>query len=307
MYNKQVTKKALLIAPSFNRSFFLLLEREGRKMIKRRTRLVITLSLIILVSLFLWDKGYIMLKSEGYQALKTITQVKDSQLLPGFQSYETEHFDIQYKSQDENIVKFIADELERSYQVIGQAYDYFPKDKTLIFIYPTEQDLWNYQKSIAGEEVMGIYQLGAIHILSPNAYDLQDVDKLTYFKENGPVLHEYTHKVIDDLTGGNVELWLTEGLAVYEEYDKNNEEWAPDFSYTSYYTADDLRNNFMNLDDTQAYRQSFDIVNTLEKKYGNDKMKELLSELKHSSLDDAFGKIYGFSLNDFMNNFGENV
>ena len=51
--------------------------------------------------------------------------------------------------------------------------------------------------------------MGFIHLQSP-------LGNKDYFKE-GPMVHEYTHLVVDELTGGNYSRWFTEGVAQYVE------------------------------------------------------------------------------------------
>ncbi len=148
---------------------------------------------------------------------------------------------------------------------------------------------------------MGLYNMGTIHILSPNAYKNQNQPPMDYFKKNGPVLHEYTHKVVDELTGGNVELWLTEGLALYEEYKVNDTEWAPGYKYERYFNSKEIRDDFMYVDEVQSYRQSFDMTKYLIDNYGMDKMQLLMQELSGgSNTNDAFVKIYGVTVNNFI-------
>lgn len=275
---------------------------------KRIKGLLIVLSIILVLFLLLKDNGVVLAKMGGYQALKVFVQLKDSNLEDDFIQKETEHFIIKYKAEDKDVVKEVADELERSYQVVGEEFNYFPAEKTQVFIYNTQQEMWGYQRSIKGQAVLGLYNFGVIHILSPKAYAGNGPEAVEYFVKNGPVLHEYTHKVVDDLSNGNVELWLTEGIALYEELDKNGVEWEPGFEYAKYFTADELRNDFMNIEEIQAYRQSLDTIRVLVEKYGKNKVTTLLEELKKgNTLDKAFYTTYGIQVDDFINSLPNNM
>jgi hypothetical protein len=190
---------------------------------------------------------------------------------------------------------------EDSYYAALEQYGYTSSEKTVVIIYKDQDEFWNYQKAIKGQAVMGLYNAGTIHVLSPNAFHEQQQNSMEYFKKNGPVLHEYTHKVVDELSGGNIELWLTEGLALYEEYRVNNTEWAPDFVYDRYLGSQEMREGFMYADEVQSYRQSFDMVKFLIDNYGMERMQLLLQELKSgNNTDDAFLKIYGITANEFI-------
>jgi hypothetical protein len=248
------------------------------------------------------DKGISAAKMQGYKALKVFVQIKDEQIITSdFMEYQTEHFSIKYRPEDENVIRDTAQMFEDSYDTALEEFGYGSREKTVIIIYKDQNEFWNYQESIKGQAVMGLYNMGTIHVLSPNAYKNQDQESMEFFKDNGPVLHEYTHKVIDELTGGNIELWLTEGLALYEEYKISGTEWAPGFEYERYFISREMREGFMYADEVQSYRQSFDMIKYLIDNYGMKKMQSLMKELKAgNSTDDAFMKIYGITADEFI-------
>lgn len=257
---------------------------------------------IFTTGLLVSDRGFNTARIQGYKALKAFVQFKDNQIVTSdFMEYETEHFIIKYREADENIIRDTASMFERSYLAAEKEFNYEPKAKTIVIIYKDQEELWSYQKSVRGQAVMGVYNMGTIHILSPNAYQNLGENKLKFFENNGPVLHEYTHRVIDDLTGGNVELWLTEGIALYEEYNINGTKWADGFLYERYFDSKEMREGFMEIDEVQSYRQSFDMVKYLIDNYGLDSLKLLLQELHNGeSLDAAFLKVYGVTANEFI-------
>lgn len=268
---------------------------------KRIRTLIIVLTFVSVLFFFLSDKGSIAAKMQGYKALKVFAHVKSSELTPEFNIYETENFIIKYTDRDEDVIRDIGRIFEDSYKVEGAHYGYYPEDKTIVFVYSDQQSMWDYQEVVKGQAVMGLYNMGIIHILSPKAYLNQKQINAKDFEVNGPILHEYVHRVIDDRSGGNIELWFTEGLALYEEYAVDGAEWAEGFTYERYYTSNELRNGFIQLDETQAYRQSYDIVAGIIEKYGRKKLNSLLDELKSgNTMDDAFLKVYGEELNEFI-------
>lgn len=248
------------------------------------------------------DKGINTAKMQGYKALKVFVQIKDEQILTSdFMEYQTEHFTIKYRPEDENIIRDTANMFEESYDAAVAEFGYASQEKTVIVIYKNQNEFWSYQKAIQGQAVMGLYNMGTIHVLSPNAYKDQDQNSMEFFKKNGPVLHEYTHKVVDELTAGNIELWLTEGLALYEEYKENGTEWAPGYEYERYFISREMREGFMYADEVQSYRQSFDMIRYLIDSYGMGKMQLFMQELKAgNSTDDSFLKIYGVTADEFI-------
>lgn len=248
------------------------------------------------------DKGINTARIQGYNALKVFVQIKDEQIATSeFMEFQTEHFTIKYRPEDENIIRETAKMFEESYQTAAKQYDYSSDDRTVVIIYKDQNEFWSFQKAIQGQAVMGLYNMGTIHVLSPNAYKEDHENYMAFFKKNGPVLHEYIHKVIDEQTGGNIELWVTEGLALYEEYNTTKTEWAPDYEYERYFSSEEMREGFMYADEVQSYRQSFDMMKYLIETHGMDRMQQLLQELKEgSNTDEAFLKIYGMTADEFI-------
>lgn len=268
---------------------------------RRITKLIIVLIIVSVLFFLANEKGIITAKMQGYKALKAFAYVKSSKLTPEFDIYETKNFIIKYTGKDEDIVRDIGRIFEKNYKVAGMHYGYHPKDKIIVFLYSDQESMWNYQNSVRGQAVMGLYNLGVIHVLSPKVYLNQMQINAKDFEVNGPILHEYVHRVIDDKSGGNVELWLTEGLALYEEHDVDGVEWAEGFIYERYYTSNELRNDFMKLDETQSYKQSYDIVGRLVEQYGRESISNVLAELKNgNALEDAFLETYGMELDEYI-------
>lgn len=269
---------------------------------KKISRLIIVLTIVSVLFFFAGDKGLIAAKMQGYKAMKVFAQVSSSSsLTPEFSIYETENFIIKYTEADADIVKDIGEVFEKSRSVEGQRYGIYPQGKTTVFVYSDQESMWDHQRAVRGQAVMGLYNMGIIHVLSPKAYFDQKQIADKDIEKGGPILHEYVHSVIDEKSGGNLELWLTEGIALYEEYEVDGVEWAPGFTYKSYFSAAELRKDFMKLDETQSYRQSCDIVKGLVRNYGREKILALLDELKNGdTMDEAFLEVYGSDLNRYI-------
>jgi len=268
---------------------------------KKISRLAIVLTIVSVLFFFAGDKGLTAAKMQGYKAMKVFAQVSSSSPTPGFSIYETDNFIIKYTEADADIVGDIAAVFEKSRNLEGQRYGYYPQGKTTVFVYGDQQSMWDHQRAVRGQAVMGLYNMGIIHILSPKAYFSQKQVADGDIEKGGPILHEYVHSVIDEKSGGNLELWLTEGIALYEEYEVDGVEWAPGFTYERYFSAAELRRDFMQLDETQSYEQSVDIVKGLVRNYGREKIIELLGKLKNGdTMDEAFLEIYGSDLNRYI-------
>ena len=258
---------------------------------KRKLK-TISIVLIILSALFFLAEGrmFIMSKSVGYKTLKVFAYYKSTEFSKDVDSFETDHFIIKNIGGDKNTAKELGNLLEKSYYLIGKEFNYYPVQKTPIFIYGSMENFWGKNKTLDGQAVMGLYQMGVIHIVVPEVFDMN----LYEFEKNGPVLHEYTHKVIDDLCGGNMEIWFTEGLALLQEYEQYGTEWGEGMEFDDKYTIEELRGDFMKLDDIKAYRGSFEAVKGIYDDYGKEKMLVLFNELRKGyDMGNAFSNIYG--------------
>ena len=247
--------------------------------------------LIILLALFLLVEGrmFIMAKSVGYKTLKVFAYYKNTEVSEALDSFQTQHFIVKNRGASGDMAEELGNLLEKSYNLIGKEFDYFPAKKTPVFIYGSMEEFWKKNKSLEGQAIMGLYHMGIIHLVVPEVFNMD----LHEFENNGPVLHEYTHKVIDDLSNGNMEIWFTEGMALFQEYKQYGNEWARGMEFDDEYTMEQLRDDFMILESVQAYKQSFEIVKDIYKNHGKEKILELLSELrKGNDMDSAFFHIY---------------
>lgn len=272
---------------------------------KKLIRHIIVLTIVSVLFFFAGDKSLIAAKMQGYKALKAFAEASSSSPSEEFKIYETQNFIIKYTEADADIVGDLGNIFEKSLRVEGQRYGYKPSKKMTVFLYSNQESFWEHQPAVKGQAVMGMYNLGVIHVLSPKAYLSEEQVAEKDFEKGGPILHEYVHSIIDEKSGGNLELWLTEGIALYEEYAVDGVEWSPGYVYGSYFTADELRKSFGSLEENQAYRQSFDIIKGLIDNYGKENLLTLLGELKSgNSMADAFRKVYGFGLDEYINSNG---
>ncbi|MDD2481290.1 MAG: hypothetical protein PHC44_07430 [Lutispora sp.] len=231
----------------------------------------------LLVLFFLVDsRTYILAKSVGYKTLKVFEYYKSTELLSSIETVRKPHFIVKSRGAEEKVVEELACLLEKSYDLIGQEFDYYPNKSIPVFVYGSMAEFWKYNKALDGQAVMGLYNMGVIHLVVPEAFSMTVED----YEINGPVLHEYTHLVVDELTGGNVEIWFTEGMALYQEYNIYGTEWGKFMDSQDEYSLDELRGDFMALDSEKAYRKSFLIVKDIYSNNGKSGVINILKKLK---------------------------
>lgn len=243
----------------------------------------------LLALFFLMDsRTYILAKSAGYKTLKVFEYYKSTELSSGIETLNKPHFVLKNRGAEEEVVEELGNLLEKSYELIGKEFNYYPDKSIPVFVYGSMEEFWKNNKALEGQAVMGLYNMGVIHLVVPEVFAMT----LEEYEVNGPVLHEYTHLVVDELTAGNLEVWFTEGIALYQEYNIYGTEWGKFVNYEYEYSLEELRGDFMALDSDKAYRKSFLIMKDIYYNYGNHGVLDLLKKLKAGqSFDAAFSAL----------------
>jgi hypothetical protein len=119
-----------------------------------------------------------------------------------FSVTETEHFTIKYTEVDEPYISMIGNASEEAYQSVSQAFGQEPAGKTIIVVYPDSASLSDSFGWDRDQKAMGVYWGGSIRILSPREWTgSADADEL--FAQEGPMVHEFAHLMVDEITRGN--------------------------------------------------------------------------------------------------------
>lgn len=227
-----------------------------------------------------------------YLLFRNIPKARVVNKVVDYKQYETTNFIIKYKTSDNNIVELVARASEEYYDEICSKFDYYPRDKTLVILYDNSEDLLNNANLKESKPPMGVYYASTIQILSPEIWVKSNEDIETTFMNEGPMVHEFTHLIVDNIAKGNYPLWFTEGIALYEEYDNTGYEWGKSIKNEKIYTINQLNNNFNELNQYLAYTQSFRVVKYIVDKYGFDSIKGILRELGEGyTFDRAFENV----------------
>jgi hypothetical protein len=233
-----------------------------------------------------------------YPLVRQAVQIKVNYETRDMAAYETEHFIIKYTPTDADTVSMIGQAAEAAYQPVTEALQYAPPGKTLILIHPNKNELRQAFGWSGNESAMGVYWGGTIQLLSPHAW-LNGGESVEEFIHSGPMVHEYTHLVFDYITNGNYPRWFTEGLAQYVEYRVNHYEWitADNKLDSKMYTMVQLDQQFDELpNQALAYRESLAAVRYIAEVYGEDKLLEVIKDLKSGdSLEKAIEKSVGLN------------
>lgn len=223
-----------------------------------------------------------------------------------FSSYETEHFTIKYLPVDEDYLEMIADTAEESYILACNRMNIEPKSQTTIVVYPDNESLAQSFGWDKDEKAMGVYWGGTIRILSPGEW-LDKADNIEQFAKEGPMLHEFVHLLVDDITKGNYNRWWTEGIAQYIEKKINGFEFKNPFKTGKekyFYSLEKLEKNFDNLDQSVAYWESLKVTEYIVSQYGEESLYSILYRLRTGdSMAEAVNNVLGIDFNSFEYKF----
>lgn len=222
-----------------------------------------------------------------------------------FSVTETEHFKIRYTKADEPYISMIGNASEEAYQSVSQAFGQEPNGKTTIVVYPDSASLSDSFGWDRDQKAMGVYWGGSIRILSPREWiGSADADEL--FAREGPMVHEFAHLMVDEITQGNYNRWWTEGVAQYVEKNITGFAFADPFAGgrpAYYYELGSLARSFDSLDQQIAYWQSLKIVEYLVTEYGEDCLFDVLEALgKGLSMEQAIENTLVIDYDTFEDN-----
>ena len=270
----------------------------GIKSLDAGKGLILLLLLVLLLTLIISKYSNSIMRVMVGQEVKLKTA--------GFEKMQSEHFDIRYMAQDSAYIEMIAQVSEEAYSSVVEKFDREPAGKTIVVVYPDTASLagsigWN-----RNESAMGVYWAGSIRILSPGEW-IKDDELEKQFKQEGPMVHEFTHLMVDEITKGNYNRWWTEGIAQYFEKKITGFEFADPFTRgreLEYYELLTLEQKFDEVDQQIAYWESLQAVQYIVDIYGEEKLFAVLEEQgKGSRLNTALEISLGTSYQEFEQGF----
>ncbi|QXM06975.1 hypothetical protein [Crassaminicella indica] len=238
--------------------------------------ILFVLVLIMMTGIF----NYEILKVHAYPFFRELQHELILYKTKNYKVKETEHFIIRYCMEDEEMIDLIAKASEKHYMEVCDRFNYYPKNKTTVIVYDNPDDLMKNASLKQGKPPMGVYFASTIQILSPRLW-IPETEKIEdVFMNEGPMVHEFTHLLVDDLAKGNYPLWFTEGVALYQEYLETGYIWGENLAYEGKpYTIEELTNDFDEIDVMLAYKRSFELIKERAERKGFDDINRLLEDL----------------------------
>jgi hypothetical protein len=269
------------------------------------TWLILAIMALVILGLYIAQNGG--LTGQVRQELMRFMVGQETNFRTGqWEEMHSEHYIFKYLPVDEDGVSLVAEAAEEAYTSVSSNFGRQPAKKTTIVIYPDSKSLaasFGWDKN---EKALGVYWGGTIRILSPRAW-LSDLGQRERFVKEGPMVHELTHLIVDEMTKGNYNRWWTEGIAQYTEKKITGFEFADPFAKGKklyYYTLDNLEKDFDSLDQSVAYWESLQAVEFIVDRYGEEKIYAILRYLGNGDhMSKATEKALGIDYKAFAEDF----
>jgi len=215
---------------------------------------------------------------------------------------QSEHFDVYFTTGGEYLAKFTADAAENAYRIIRRDFRHEINNRIAIIVFKSHNDFQqnNVIKQYLGEGVGGVTELYKNRVVIPYQGDYRTFRHVIH--------HELIHAVINDMIYGgslqnaivnniraNIPLWFNEGLAEFEslEWDTNSDMFISDAVLNTYLPEISQLGGYF------AYRGGQSVFRYIEKKYGREKIGEIMQRLRASrNVDLAFNRALGLDVKE---------
>jgi tetratricopeptide (TPR) repeat protein len=223
--------------------------------------------------------------------VRTTNYLRLLDMMDGFARKESAHFIVLYDAKQDPIVpEYFSDYLESVYPQVCGAYEYEPKVKTMIEVFPTHDAFSVRTTGSPWIATVGASTGRVIALVSPRKGALT----LGTFNFTQVLRHEFTHTVTLGATENRIPLWFTEGLAVQQEHTPVRWEWVPMLysavTHGQLFDLDSLTWAFVRprrpIDRQLAYAESSWICQYIEETYGHDAILRMLAEFRAGRTQD---------------------
>ena len=160
---------------------------------------------------FCWEKARILDPSSETLPAKLEKLGKEMELANTEDVKQLPHFELRY---DRNLPidpELTGEVLEKAYLDVGKDLAYFPAAKTVIFFYSEN----NFRYIFKLPNMVTAFYDGNIRMPFPEKVGSRN--KFIHY-----IYHEYTHAVVSAKTNNNCPVWFSEGIAVWEEFKKQD-------------------------------------------------------------------------------------
>jgi cellulose synthase operon protein C len=212
-------------------------------------------------------------------------------IMAKFARQESAHFIVMYDPNLDPIIPlYFNDYLETVYPLVTGQFDFEPKVKTIIEVFPTQDEFAVRTTGAPWLPTVGA-STGRIIALTTPRHGERTTGP---FNWSQVLRHEFTHTVTLGATENRISHWFTEGLAVQQEHSPLRWEWVPmlyDAVNKHYlFPINELTWAFVRprhpIDRQLAYAQSSWICQYVEETYGHQAILGMMNEYRLGHTED---------------------
>ena len=224
---------------------------------------------------------------------------------------QTNHFDIYFYDDGETLADFTTHAAEGALAKIEESFKYSINNRISIIVYNSQNDFQetNVTDTYLSEGIEGFTEL------FKNRVVVQFHGSYKQFRHL--IHHELVHAVMNDMFyGGSIQniisnnitiqipIWFSEGMAEYQAlgWDVNTDMFIRDAAINEYLPDVQYLNGYM------AYRGGQAVFYYIAKKYGKEKIGELINALRSfGNVDAAFKQTIGLTLKEFNERWKKDI
>ncbi len=224
---------------------------------------------------------------------------------------QTDHFDIYFTDNGGDLAEFASKIAEKSLKSIQESFNYRINNRISIIIYNSTNDFQetNITDQYLTEGIEGFTELFKNRVVIQFMGSYKQFEHLIH--------HELTHAVINDMFYGgsiqniisnnisvNLPLWFNEGMAEYQAlgWDINTDMFIRDAAINEYLPDIQQLNGYF------AYRGGEAVFHYIAKKYGKEKIGQLVNKIKSTgNVNSALKETIGISLKELNERWKKDI
>jgi len=217
---------------------------------------------------------------------------------------QSEHFDVYFTEDGEEIAEFVAETAEQSLEKLQRSFDYRLEDRITIITYLSHNNFeqTNVTMELPEEGLGGFTEFLKNRVVIPFQGSYEDYRHVIH--------HELAHAVMLRMLHGTgfqsiligaatmqLPLWFSEGLAEYESrdgWDAESDMFMRDATVSGYLPDMEMLNGYM------AYKGGQSILYFIDQRYGSQKIGEILNKLRSNrDLEKSIKTAIGLDMEEF--------
>ncbi len=224
---------------------------------------------------------------------------------------QTQHFDIYFTQQGSGLAEFTSKAAEKALESIENSFRYKINNRVTIIVYNSTNDFQetNVTDQYLSEGIEGFTELFKNRVVIQFMGSYKELRHLIH--------HELTHAVINDMFFGgsyqnvisnniqiNIPLWFNEGMAEYQSlgWDVNTDMFIRDAAISEYLP------DIQNLNGYFAYRGGQSVFYYIAKKYGKQKIGEIINRVKSTgSVEEGMKASIGLSIKELNERWKKDI